>query len=150
MGVDSVTDTERVKELRELIAKYLDELGLKYLKDSSDDFLVPFGDGVRVHLVPQEFGDDMTVVQIIAPTNLDLDITPDLAMYVAQESSRFVFGRLAIHPEERAVGFEEALLGSFLNRAELHVAIGVAAAMADKYDDDIQQRFGGKKAGRGF
>jgi hypothetical protein len=148
--VDSVAGSERVQELRDLIAKYLDELGLKYFKDSSDDFLVPFGEGVRVHLVPQEFGEDMTVVQIIAPTNLNLDITPDLAMYIAQESSRFIFGRLAIHPEQRAVGFEETLLGSFLNRAELHVAIGVAAAMADKYDDEIQQKFGGDKAGRGF
>ncbi|MBN2847171.1 MAG: YbjN domain-containing protein [Coriobacteriia bacterium] len=145
-----MTDSERVKELRELIARYLDELGLKYLRDSDNDFLVPFGEGVRVHLVPREFGDDMTVVQIIAPTNLDLDITPDLAMFLVQESSQFVFGRLAVHPDSRAVGFEETLLGSFLNRAELHIAIGVAAAMADKYDDEIQQRFGGRKAGRGF
>ena len=145
-----MADSERVAELRTLIKKYLDELGLKYLTDSDNDFLVPFGDGVRIHLVPREFGEDMTVVQVIAPTNLDVPVTGELAMFVATETAKFVFGRLALYPEQKAVGFEESLLGTFLNRAELQVAIGVAAAMADKYDDEIMQRFGGQKAGRGF
>jgi hypothetical protein len=145
-----VADSERVAELRKLIAKYLDELGLKYLKDQSDDFLVPFGEGVRIHLVPKDFMDDMTVVQIIAPTNIGVTVNADLAMFIATENSHFIFGRLALYPEQAAVGFEESLLGTFLNRAELQVAIAVASNMANKYDDEIMQRFGGHKAGSGF
>ena len=145
-----MADSERVEELRQLITKYLDELGLKYLRDQDGSFLVPWDTGVRVHLAPRDFGTDMSVVQIIAPTNLGLKVTPELAMFVATENSKFLFGRLALYPEQGAVGFEESLLGTFLNRAELEVAIGVASAMADKYDDEIQQRFGGEKAGRGL
>jgi len=145
-----VADSERVAELRKLIAKYLDELGLKYLKDQSDDFLVPFGEGVRVHLVPKDFGDDMTVVQVIAPTNVGVTVDEKLAMFIATQNSKFIFGRLALYPEQKAVGFETSLLGTFLNRAELQVAIAVASNMANKFDDEIQQIAGGQKAGSAF
>lgn len=145
-----MTDSAHVAELRKLIIKYLDELGLKYLQDQDGSFLVPFETGVRIHLVPRDFGSDMSVVQVIAPTNLGVSVTPELAMFVATENAKFVFGRLALYPEQGAVGFEESLLGTFLNRAELEVAVGIAASMADRYDDEIQQRFGGQKAGRGF
>ena len=146
-----MADSERVEELQQLITKYLDELGLKYLRDQ--DGVVPgaWDTGVRVHLAPKDFGPDMSVVQIIAPTNLGLQgPRRSVAMFVATENSKFLFGRLALYPEQGAVGFEESLLGTFLNRAELEVAIGVVSTMADKYDDEIQQRFGGEKAGRGF
>jgi hypothetical protein len=148
--VSGVADSERVAELRKLVGKYLDELGIKYFRDSDDDFLVPFEESVRIHLVPKDFGDEMTVVQVIAPTNLDVNVTNELAMFVATENSKFVFGRLALYPEQKAVGFEESLLGTFLNRAELEVAIRVAATMANMYDDQIMQQFGGRKAGSGI
>ncbi|MDI6900670.1 MAG: hypothetical protein QMC79_03145 [Anaerosomatales bacterium] len=145
-----MADSQRVDVLRNLVAKYLDEIGLQYLKDQNNNFLVPFGEGVRLHLVPKELGDDMTVIQIIAPTNVGLNVTGELAMFIATENAKFIFGRLALYPNEHAVGFEESLLGDFLNRAELEVAIGVAASMANKYDDEIMQRFGGQKAGPGI
>ena len=145
-----MAESERVEELRKLLIKYLDELELKYLTDQDGDFLVPFGEGVRIHLVPKEFGDDMTVVQVIAPTNLGVTVNGDLAMFIATENAKFIFGRLALYPEQAAVGFEESLLGTFLNRAELQVAIAVASTMANKYDDEIMQRFGGHKAGSDF
>jgi len=74
-------------------------------------------------------------------------IDGDLGLFIAEETGKVLFGKLALYPDRREVHFEEALLGDYLNQAELEVAVGLVALSTNKYDDLIKNRWGGKKGG---
>jgi hypothetical protein len=43
------------------------------------------------------------------------------------------------------LGFEHAILGDHLDAPELHQAVAAVGFTADRLDDELQARFGGKR-----
>ncbi len=60
---------------------------------------------------------------------------------------KLIFGKFSFDPNKHNIFHEHTLLGDFLNRKELEFAIMAVAFTADKYDDETQAQFGGKKFG---
>jgi hypothetical protein len=143
----NMTDSEQVKVLRETCRTYLTKSGLKFLVDMDQDFVLMFNEGVQVFVMPRDFGEGRTVVLVKAPVVTGVNIDGDLGLFLSEENAKMLFGKLCLYRERKEVHFEQALLGDFLNQAELEVAVGIVAGSTDKYDDAIKSKWGGKKFG---
>lgn len=141
-----MVESEALKTLRLTIEKYLNESFGAYLRDQKDNYILKAG-SARVFITPMDWMEGQTLVRIIAPINKDIEPSADLTRYLSVENMKVIFGKFTLEPNTRAIFFEHTLLGDFLNRKELEVAVRAVAVTADQYDDLIQEQFGGKKIG---
>lgn len=139
-------DSDALATLKSTVAKYLQESFGGFLRDQNDNFILMAG-SARVIVAPLDWVDGQTLVKIISPVNKDGEPADELAKYLIAENMNLIFGKFSVEPMERMVFFEHTLLGDFLNRKELEVAVKAIVSTADRYDDEIQDRFGGKKFG---
>jgi hypothetical protein len=130
-------------ELRQKLERMLDDLFDTHQQDPEGDYVVPYGSAVAF-LRPIEIYGGQTAVRVWAITNVGLNVTDDLARYLATENGKLVFGVLSLDDSRGTVVLGHTLLGEFLNREELKVAVAAVAMVADTYDDEIKSRFGGR------
>ncbi len=140
-----MTGSGHLSAVRDACRSYLTRAGLHYLEDADGDFVVPFAAGIQVFVMPRELPDGRTVVKVEALCVKDLRIDGDLGIFLAEESGRMLFGKLALYSERKEVRLEHALLGDYLNQAELESAVDLVAAGTDLYDDLLRERWGGRK-----
>lgn len=83
------------------------------------------------------------LVRVFSITNLDVPVDADLPRFLLQQNFTMAVGRFSLDVGQRAVWFDHVLgadeLGSALGRT-----IAAVAETADRYDDDIKARFGGR------
>jgi hypothetical protein len=139
-------DSDGMATLKSTIANYLQESFGGFLRDQNDNFILQAG-SARIVIVPLDWTDGQTLVKIVALVNLEGGPADELAKYLVAENLKLIFGKFSVEPNQRMVFYEHALLGDYLNRKELETAVKAIAMTADKYDDEIQARFGGKKFG---
>ncbi|OPL09305.1 MAG: hypothetical protein AVO34_13745 [Firmicutes bacterium ML8_F2] len=138
--------SDAVKTLRSTIEKYLKESFGSYLKDDRNNYILQAG-SARVFIIPVDWIKEQTIVRVVSVLNRGAPITGELTKFLAYENIKVVFGKFSLDPDRQAILFEHVLLGDFLNRKELEVAVKSVAFIADKYDDEIKAQFGGKKYG---
>jgi hypothetical protein len=141
-----MADSEALTTLRSTIEKYLKESFGSYLKDQNDNYVLHAG-SARIFIIPLDWIEGQTLIRILSPVNREAQISDELTKFLGAENMKVIFGKFSLDPERRIVFFEHTLLGDFLNRKELEVAVKAIAVTADKYDDQIQAQFGGKKFG---
>jgi hypothetical protein len=141
-----MAESEALKTLRATIGKYLKESFGTYLKDQNDNYIIQAG-SARIFIIPVDWIKDQTLVRILTVINKNTQITAELTKFLAVENMNLLFGKFSIDLNRQTVCYDHTLLGDFLNRKELEVAIRAFAFIADKYDDEIQAKFGGKKYG---
>jgi hypothetical protein len=134
-------DSEALATLKSTIAQYLQESFGGFLKDQNDNFVLQAG-SARIIISPFDWVEEQTLVRVVALVNVE-----GLSKYLIAENLKLIFGKFSLEPTAGMVFFEHTLLGDFLNRKELEVAVKAIASTADKYDDELQARFGGKKFG---
>ncbi len=100
-------------------------------------------DGARVFVTvgPTPVG---LAVNVHSVTNIDLDLSDDLARFLATTNHRLGFGALSYDTDNRAVWMRQTLLGTALDAPELQAAVATVARTAASMDDEVQQRFGGR------
>ncbi len=86
-------------------------------------------------------------VGVFSVTNVDLDLGPDLARFIATTNHRLGFGALSYDPESRTVWLRHSLLGTMLDGPELQAAVAAIASTAAQVDDHIADAFGGRLFG---
>jgi hypothetical protein len=123
-----------IGDLRARLEAYLTEHFGTFAVDADGDFRIDY-ESARVFVCPRQWR-DKTVVQMFSVTNVELPLSDELA--------RWLFGHFAFHEKESQVWFGHALLGDFLDAEELVTALSTVARTANKYDDLIKVRFGGK------
>ncbi len=139
-------ESEGLTTLRATLEQYLTESFGGYLKDQNNNYNLQAG-SARVMVIPMDWFGGQTLVKVMALVNRDATRGEGLAKYLIEENLKLIFGKFSYGPVARMVFFEHTLLGDFLNRKELETAIQAIASTADKYDDEIQTQFGGKKFG---
>lgn len=132
------------ENLRRQLDQQLGEIGIPYGIDQAGDFAVSYGDATT-YLRPRDQS-GRTVVRIWAITNVDVDLTDELTRFLVTENAKLAFGGFEVDRSGK-VAFSHTLLGDFLQRAELEVALGAVATTADQYAKEIKSRFGGKLFG---
>jgi hypothetical protein len=137
-----MTESEVVAVLRTALAAHLEAAFGSYEVDRDRDFVVRRG-SARVFVRPLEQA-GRTFVRISSVSNVGVSVDGGLTRFLATENSTLAFGKFSLNEEASAVHVAHTLLGDFLNRDELAIAVGAVAEIADRYDDEIKQRFGGR------
>ena len=135
-----------VTQLRETIEKALTSAVGGYATDDRNNYLVG-SDSARVFVVPTWLeGEEevVTVARVFAITNLDVPVTAELTSWLLAKNLDFVFGAFALDVEAGAIWFNHNLLGGDLEGPELEAALHAVAQTADRFDDEIKERFGGR------
>jgi len=97
-----------------------------------------------------EDGESRTLVLVTAPILLGVEPTPELFEWVAREGGSRWFGHVEVHETDESdrvnLIFSHTLLGDFLDKPELETAMWSLLTVANGWDDELQPRFGGKRA----
>ncbi len=75
----------------------------------------------------------------------EVEVTPDLANYLLRENSELVFGAFGVD-QDGDILFQHTILGSTCDKEELKASVLAVATTADRYDDEIVARWGGRRA----
>lgn len=98
---------------------------------------------------PTNEGRDI-VVQVRAPIIWEAKRTPALYEWVATEGQKFMIGRVACNPDDNAsltnVFFEHTLFGDNLDEPEIVHTVGLVLSTANRLDDELVVKFGGRKS----
>ena len=100
-------------------------------------------DGARVFVTcgPSPIGPQVGVFSV---TNLEVDLTPDLARFIATTNHKLGFGSLSYDPDSESVWLRHTLLGTTLDPPELQAAVAAVASTAAQIDDHVADTFGGR------
>lgn len=139
-------EPEQVAALRRKLERYLEELFGGSQTDPDGDFVIGSG-SAPVWIRPIELSGGRTGVRIWSITNVDARVDDELTRFLATENGRLVFGGFQLSEDGSTVAVGHTLLGEFLNRKELEVAVAGVGLTADHYDDVIKERFGGRLFG---
>ena len=135
-------EPDAVVTLRETIETKLATLG-GYLVDNHGNYVLGL-QSARTFVVPTWLENGATVIRVFAITNLAVPVTAELTSWLLQKNLEFVFGAFALDVENGAVWFNHNLLGQFAAPEELEATIAAVIETANRFDDEIKTRFGGR------
>ena len=136
-------EPEAITSVRATIELKLKDMLDRYVVDERGNYV--FGlESALVYVVPAWLESKTTVVRVFAITNLDVPVTPELTLDLLEKNLDFVLGAFALDAGHGAVWFNHNLLGEFLAPDELEATLAAVAETANKYDDEIKERFGGR------
>jgi len=120
------------------------------VRDDGRIFVPRFGSTALFASVKEAFQGRHVIVVLESPVLVDVPVTRELLEYVGYKSALYLFGHLAVagHTGVGTTGhliFRHTLLGDSLDKMELVLTAGLVAATANRLDDDLQVRFGGKR-----
>lgn len=135
-------EPDNVVKLREMIETKLAGLG-GYLVDNNGNYVLGL-QTARTFVVPTWLENGATVVRVFAITNLGVPVTSELTQWLLEKNLEFVFGAFALDVENGAIWFNHNLLGEFAAPEELEATIAAVIETANRFDDEIKTRFGGR------
>ena len=138
-----MAEAEAVAALRRKLERYLGELFGGARVDPEGDFVIGRGSAVT-WIRPIELPGERTGVRIWSITNVEMRVDDELTRFIATENGKLLFGVFHLEESRPALIFAHTLLGEFLNRKELEVAVDAVDSAADVYDDLVKARFGGR------
>jgi hypothetical protein len=98
---------------------------------------------VRV-FVAVRLADTDVLIRVFSITNLDVPVDGDLPRFLLGLNFSVAIGRFSLDAGTRAVWFDHVLGADELDDATLARTVSSVAATADKFDDEIKARFGGR------
>ena len=90
------------------------------------------------------WGDDATV-RTWSYVVTGAELTADLMQFLLRRNVEMEFGAFGID-DDGDIRFEHALVGSTCDKPELQASVTAVLEAADRYDDEIVKRWGGKRA----
>jgi hypothetical protein len=99
-------------------------------------------EGARIFVTvnPSPIGPQVGVFSV---TNLEIELTPDLAAFLVTTNHTLGFGAFSYDSTNHAVWLRHTLLGTTLDGPELQSAVAAVATTAARLDHPIRDRFGG-------
>jgi hypothetical protein len=131
-------------EVRAKVGRILqNKLGISQAQ--GDDFFVRHGStGCRVTFHEMS---RVTLVNLSSPILFDVPLTAALYEEVARRTGKFRFGSICLREEEGkgSLFFEGAVVGDTLDEDELMLPLVAIVTTADRLDDELRPRFGGRR-----
>lgn len=97
---------------------------------------------VEVRVLPWQ---EDTVVNVRSTVVSDVELTPELLSFLLRENHDMRFGAFSLSGNGDIL-FEHTIVGSTIDKKELESSVIAVLEIADKYDDEIVARWGGKRA----
>ena len=117
-------------------------LGRQPERDRDGDYIVPM-DEIHVTIAPRAAPTGQIMIRVFAITNASVTISPELGLFLSRLNFGLMFGRFSLDTENRAIWFDETLLGEQFREEELRFAVRTVSATADEWDERLKQMFGG-------
>lgn len=135
-------ESSGIVSLRAKVQDFMKEVFGRYTTDpDTKGYMVQHGSTQVVVIPHEERG--VALVNILGVVAININPTRDLNKFLNDLNAKIIFGKFIMVEEHRLVLFQEALLGDKMDVEELEIAVATVATIADKYDDEIIERFGG-------
>lgn len=138
--------TEAQKTCYQKVADWLPELcdRISHPVAQNPIFSLQFGSAtVLVEIRP--FYETESIIYIWAYVATEVEVSDDLMLYLLKQNDVFRFGGFSM-PEDGDVRFHVTLLGASCQQNEFKLALTEVLESADRYDDLIVKRWGGRRA----
>lgn len=137
---------EAHQKIYEKVAQHAREIWgeMARFRDDAPVFLLDMGSAfVRVAVFP--WGDDDAFVNARSWVICGAEIKPDLMHFLLRKNDDFRFGAFGLD-KDNDIFFEHSIVGSTCDKLELKACVMAVLTTADRFDDEIQQRWGGTRA----
>ncbi|MFM9108390.1 MAG: T3SS (YopN, CesT) and YbjN peptide-binding chaperone 1 [Chloroflexota bacterium] len=124
--------------MREIFGEYAEEI------EDQPAFAIQMG-SCLVFLAVRPWGDNDATISISSLVVRQPNLTADLMHFLLNENTGNIFGRFGIDDDGDVV-LDHCLVGSTCDKEEIRAATRIMISMADRYDDEITARWGGKRA----
>ena len=138
--------SEAQQDCYQKVADWLPEICDRISDPVTDNpiFSLQFGSAtVLVEIKP--FRELESVIYIWAYVATDVEINSDLLLYLLKQNDSFRFGGFSM-ADEGDIRFHVTLLGASCQQNEFKLALTEVLESADRYDDLIVERWGGRRA----
>lgn len=88
---------------------------------------------------------DESVISARAVVVRNVKFAPELLQYLLRQNSVMRFGAFGIESDNE-IYFLHSIVGSTCDKPELEASVRSVSSMADHYDDEIVNRWGGRRA----
>ncbi|HVF05566.1 MAG TPA: YbjN domain-containing protein [Frankiaceae bacterium] len=99
---------------------------------------------VRVFVAIRPVENGTVLVRVFSITNLDVPLDGDLPRFLLSLNFTMPIGRFSVDATQRAVWCDHMLAADELDDNTIARTIAAVATTADRYDDEIKGRFGGR------
>lgn len=138
--------TEAQQDCYQKVADWLPEICDRISKPVSDSpiFSLQFG-SATVLVEVRAFRELESVIYIWSYVATNVEVSSDLLLYLLKQNDEFRFGGFSME-DEGDIRFHVTLLGASCQQNEFKFALTEVLESADRYDDLIVQRWGGRRA----
>lgn len=137
--------TQAQQRCYETITPWMEELFGSLCKTRADiPVIAVLAGSVLAQVGVSAWGENDATITTRAYLVTDVELTPDLLLFLLQENEHMRFGAFGIDADHD-IFFEHAILGSTVDKAELKSSVLAVAATADQYDERIIARWGGTR-----
>jgi len=135
-----MTKTETVHQR---IAEILTASGYPFITEDGRYRVTRGSSAVFVHA--HEWQERFVIVELVCPVLNEIDLSEGLLEKLNSLNEKLYFGKA--YWRDKEVWLAHNLLGDHLDSSELVSCVGMMAVVADKIDDELQKRFGGRRFG---
>lgn len=138
-----MTVAETRDKVQRILTKNLNAVQI----DEDGDYRIRYG-STACFISVSDWGDGDTLVKLNALILSDIPTNPEVYRWAATEGQNYFFGSTAVIEQgQGTLGllFSHTLLGTYLDEGELMTALGGIVTTADKLDDELKGRFGGRR-----
>jgi hypothetical protein len=134
------------KGIYEKVGQYVKELFGEFAITRTDfpAYFVRMG-SATVNAAVLAWGTDDAIVNVRSWVVTGAEKNPAMYEYLLRENEGMRFGAFCINDKGDII-FEHTIVGSQCSKEELRASIMAVISTADKYDDEIMSRWGGKRA----
>jgi hypothetical protein len=136
----------KLLEVKDKVQRYLtgNFNGVMIDKDGDFSFRVQ---SARVFVRVLDWVEDQVAVRVFAPVIMEAPLTQELKDYIALEAGNLVFGAISLQAKDQmaTIIYSHAILGDYMDEAELINSCKVVGSMSENLDDDLKKRFGGRR-----
>lgn len=138
--------TEAQKDCYQKVADWLPEICDRISNPFTDSpiFSLQFG-SATVLVEIRIFRQVETVIYIWAYVATEVEVNDDLLRFLLKQNDVFRFGGFSM-ADDGDIRFHVTLLGSSCQQNEFKLAVTEVLESADRYDDEIVERWGGRRA----
>jgi hypothetical protein len=144
LNVSAGPDSPAAAEVNNRLKTYLPKLGIAQFREVRPG--IHFGQKgsthVEVRVIPLG---PLIAVRSLSPVTLGTPITQDLLQFLLTENANMLFGAFGIGPKNEII-YTHTIMATSMDVHELGSSVSSVVNTADKYDDEIVKRWGGKTA----
>lgn len=138
--------TEPQKATWEKVAQWMKELfgEMAMAREDAPAFSILLGSAFT-QVVVNPWGKDDATITVRSYVVQGVEVTQDLMQYLLRENDTMRFGAFGLD-SDNDIFFEHAIVGSTADKVELKTSVMAVGVTADRYDDQIMARWGGRRA----